>query len=202
MGDLQIGQGGHRRKPRRSDRPEQDTSQGGALRYDPPPNREDDTRVTAHSGLYTMVTRGFLFYWARAWGRMLPLPFFFRTEACKQKGKRVSHPRWHPPIVAHTRGLTQRSDHGTQTGEAAWRPLLGVRGRGAEWPHSLSLVVLFFLPCLLCGSYKAFVLTLAPASHQHSTGGIELYEVGQEGPFKRAWRPKELEVPGAGDARS
>lgn len=128
MGDLQIGRGGHRPKPSRPDRPEQGTWEG-TLGYDsPPPNREDNTRLTAHSGLYMMVTRGFLFYWARAWGQRLPLPFFFRTEACKQKGKHVSHPRWHPPIVAHTRGLTQCSDHGTQTGEAVWRPL-GVRGR-------------------------------------------------------------------------
>lgn len=75
---------------------------------------EDDTRLTAHSGLHMTVTRGFLFYRARAWGQTLPLPFFFRTEACKQKGKRMSQPRWQrPPIVAHTRGLTQFGDYGT-----------------------------------------------------------------------------------------
>lgn len=137
---------------------------------------------------YTMVTRGFLFYWARAWGQTLPLPFFFRTEACKQKGKCVSHPRWHPPIVARTQGLTQLRGHGRQTGGTALRPL-GLRGRGPEWPHNLSLVSLLFLLRLLCGGDEACFLTLLPASHQHSTGGT-----GGQGCLK-----KELEAPRAED---
>lgn len=78
--------------------------------------------------------------------------------------------------------------------------------QGAEWPHNLSLVALFLLPCLLCGGNEDFFF--APASHQYSTGGIELHEVGQEdrrGPLKghgdpRSWRPQELEPLGAGDS--
>lgn len=110
----------------------------------PPPNREDDTRLTAHAGLYTVVTREFLFYWARAWGQTLPLPFFFRTEACKQKGKRVSHPWWRPPTVARTQG-SQLSDHRTQTWEAAWRAL-GVRGRVQSSPTTCPWLFFFLAP--------------------------------------------------------
>lgn len=50
IGGLTNRSRGHRRKPSRPDRPEQGTSQGGALGYDYP-DREDDTRLTAHSGL-------------------------------------------------------------------------------------------------------------------------------------------------------
>lgn len=193
MGDLQIGRGGHRQKPSRPDRPEQGTSQGGALGHDPPPpNREDNTRLTTHSGLYTMVTRGFLFYWARAWGQMLPLPFFFRTEACKQKGKCMSHPRRLPPIVARTRGLTQCSDRGTQTGEAAWRPL-GVRRRVQSGPT--------VCPWLLFVSCPISCVVATRPWHSTSTPqvGLNFMRWDMRGPLKghgdpRSWRPWELET--------
>lgn len=57
-GDLQIGRGGgHRWKPRRPDRLDQDTSQGGALRYDPPQIGKT-TQGSQHTLGFTRWSRG------------------------------------------------------------------------------------------------------------------------------------------------
>lgn len=56
----------------------------------------------------------------------------------------------------------------------------------------------FVLGCFLFSCPVSCVVVMRP--WHLTTGGIELHEVGNEGPFKRAWRPQKLEALGAGDS--
>lgn len=114
-----------------------------------PQNGENDTRFMAHSRLHVTVTRGIFLLlgydaeedWRQTLG--LPLPFFFQTAACKQKGKCCE------PLDSSLRPMLGALPSSGWPWETGWDPAQGT-GAWGHWRPASAAFPKLDLDCLFC----------------------------------------------------